>query len=82
MIFKSKKALAANIILGLLGVLLVGIEIGKQSRAGDLSGAYILAIAAISTLASGNINEIFNIISLIKSSYVKPVKPSQTNEPE
>jgi hypothetical protein len=82
MIFKSKRALAANIILGLLGVLLVGIEIGKQSQAGNLSGAYILVIAAISTLASGNINEIFNIISLIKSSYVKSAEPPKTNEPE
>ena len=79
MIFKSKKALAANIILGLLGVLVVGIEIGKHAQTGDLSGAYILAIAAISTLASGNIGDIFNIIHLIKTSLIKP---SKTNEPE
>lgn len=82
MTFKSKKALAANIILGLLGVLLVGIEIGKQSQAGDLSGAYILAIAAISTLASGNIGDIFNIISLIKSSTRKASESPKTSEPE
>lgn len=59
---KEKVTLGANVTLGLMGVLLTGIEIGKSAVGGDVGTAVTLSIAAISALASGNINEIFSML--------------------
>lgn len=59
---KEKVTLGANLTLGLLGVLLTGIEIGKSAVGGDVATAATLSIAAISALASGNINSILSML--------------------
>lgn len=51
---KSKRGL--NVTLGLLGVLLAGIEIGKHTQSQDIVSAITMAGASIATLLSGNID--------------------------
>jgi hypothetical protein len=44
-----------NVTLGVLGVLLAGIEIGKHTQNHDITAALTMACASIATLLSGNI---------------------------
>lgn len=62
----------ANITLGLLGVLLVGIEIGKQASGGDYASAYTLTAAAVASLASGNVGA---VLGLLQQYLPKPPAP-------
>ena len=59
---KEKITVGANVTLGFMGVLLTGIEIGKSAVVGDVATAATLSIAAISALASGNINSILSML--------------------
>jgi hypothetical protein len=61
---KEKITVGANVTLGLMGILLTGIEIGKSAVGGDIVTAATLSIAAISALASGNINSILSMIPM------------------
>ena len=72
---KLNKKIGANVTLGLLGVLLVGIEIGKSAHSGDVTGAYTLANAAISALASGNVGDVLNMLGPIKRALSKNKSP-------
>jgi len=77
------KRVGANVTLGLLGVLLVGIEIGKNAQAGDTTGAYTLAVAAISALASGNVGDVLNMVGPITKALFKKKSPNtDTSAPE
>lgn len=77
------KTVGANVTLGLLGVLLVGIEIGKNAQAGDTVGAYTLAIAAISSLASGNVGNVLSMAGPItRAIFKRKSKDSSTSGPE
>ena len=79
----THKNVGANVTLGLMGVLLVGIEIGKNAQAGDMSGAYTLAIAAISALASGNVGDVLTMAGPITKALFKKKSPNtDTSEPE
>jgi hypothetical protein len=63
----------ANIVLGLLGVLLAGIEIGKSAVGGDLVTAYTLAVGLICALLTGNVD---TVLRSVAAYYFKPpVKP-------
>lgn len=80
---KIPKSVGANVTLGLLGVLLVGIEIGKNAQAGDTAGAYTLAIAAIASLASGNVGDVLSMAGPITRAILKKKsQSSDTSEPE
>jgi hypothetical protein len=61
---KEKISVGADVTLGLMGILLTGIEIGKSAVGGDVATAATLAIAAISALASGNINSILSMLPM------------------
>lgn len=52
----------ANWTLGLLGVLLAGIEIGKTAASGDYGSAYTLAFGAIAALVSGNVSALVGAV--------------------
>jgi hypothetical protein len=75
-----RKTVGANVALGLLGVLLVGIEIGKNAQAGDSTGAYTLALAAVSALVSGNVGAVLNLLPAVKKIFSS--NKSGSSEPE
>lgn len=52
----------ANIVLGLLGVLLAGIEIGKSATDGNLATAYTLAVGMVAALLTGNVETVLNAV--------------------
>lgn len=73
---KTQLTKGANITLGLLGVLLVGIEIGKQAAGGDYASAYTLTAAAVASLASGNVSAVLNLLQqYLPKSPVQPEPP-------
>ena len=74
---KQKFTRGANITLGLLGVLLAGIEIGKSAVGGNTETALMLSTSAIAALASGNI-ELF-IAPFLRR---KKTQDSPPSEPE
>lgn len=53
---------SANVVLGLLGVLLAGIEIGKTAASGDYGSAYTLTFGAIAALVSGNVSAVVDAV--------------------
>jgi hypothetical protein len=59
----------ANIVLGLLGVLLAGIEIGKSAIGGDILTAYTLAVGMICALLTGNVDA---VLQAVAGHYFKP----------
>lgn len=68
----------ANIVLGLLGVLLAGIEIGKSAVGGDLLTAYTLAVGMICALLTGNVDA---VLQAVAGHYFKPPAVEPPAEP-
>jgi hypothetical protein len=75
---KQKLTVGANVVLGLLGVLLVGIEIGKSASSGNYDAAYTLVFAAIAALSSGNVSSLLNILPSLRTINKSPAKSSST----
>lgn len=66
----------ANWTLGLLGVLLAGIEIGKTAASGDYGSAYTLALGAIAALVSGNVGALVGAVGGLFHGGGTPAAPS------
>lgn len=72
---------SANVILGLLGVLLAGIEIGKTAASGDYGSAYTLTFGAIAALVSGNVSAVVGAVGGLFHRGSAVAAPSPTPEP-
>lgn len=77
---KQKMTVGANVVLGLLGVLLVGIEIGKSASSGNYEAAYTLVFAVIASLSSGNVSSLLNILPSLRAIHKSSSKPSSPSE--
>lgn len=59
------RSTGANLVLGLLGVLLAGIEIGKTAASGDYGSAYSLTFGALAALLSGNVGAVAGAVQAL-----------------